>query len=83
VRPDHQIVFKEWKGSQEFVVQYSAKRAADFLPGMLMCATFVTLSNKRSFVTDCGYIFPSLYNAHMTSKEDFGPYDPVNLVYSS
>lgn len=80
-RPDSKICFKEWRGSKQFTVQFSAKRAADFLPGMVMCATFVTLSDNTHFITDWGYTFPSFYAPYLTGPDDFGCYDRADLVY--
>jgi hypothetical protein len=81
VLPDHRIVFQEWRGTKHFTVQFSAKRAADFVPGMVMCASFVTLSDGRSFITDWGYVAPSYYTPYMTSEEEMGPYQCFELVY--
>jgi hypothetical protein len=81
VRPDNTILFQEWKGSQQFVVQFSARRAADFRPGQVICCTFVTLSNGAHFVTDWGYTFPTYYAHCLNSKQDFACYGKAQLLY--
>lgn len=81
MQPDHKIGFQEWQGSQHFTVQFTACRAADFIPGMVLSATVVTLSDGTSFMTDWNYVFPTYYVPHLTGKEDWDPYDPVDLVH--
>lgn len=81
VQPDHKIVFQELGGSRKFTIPFTEKRAADFLPGMVLCATFVTLSDGTVFVTDWGYIYPTFYAPRMDHEIDFGPFNLVQLVY--
>jgi hypothetical protein len=81
VRPDNTILFQEWKGSQQFTAQFSARRAADFRPGQVICCTFVTLSNGSHFVTDWGYTFPAYYAHCLTGKQDFACYGKAQLLY--
>jgi hypothetical protein len=54
VNPDHSVVFKQYGGQQTYTVPFSAKRAADLHPGMVMIVTLVTLSNGDMFATDWG-----------------------------
>jgi hypothetical protein len=54
VNPDNSVVFKQYGGEQTYSVPFSAKRAADILPGMVMIVTIVTLSNGDVFATDWG-----------------------------
>jgi hypothetical protein len=81
VRPDSKVVFHEFKGSRKFTVPFSAKRAADFIPGMVMSATLVRLSNGYTFATEWGYVYPTFW-IPFTNKAEFGPYDDVELVYA-
>lgn len=54
VNPDNSVVFKQYGGEQTYSVPFSAKRAADILPGMVMIATLVKLSNGDMYATDWG-----------------------------
>jgi hypothetical protein len=54
VNPDNSVVLKQYDGEQTYTVPFSAKRAADIQPGMVMIATLVTLSNGDIFATDWG-----------------------------
>lgn len=81
VRPDHQIDFREWQGSQRYTVQFSAYRAADFLPGMVLSATIVTLSDGTCFMADIGYCYPTYYVPHLAGREDFEAGTPADLVH--
>lgn len=80
---DHTVVLQELFSdtSRQVAVPFTAKRAADFRPGMAMGCTLVTLSDGSCFITDWGYVFPSFYAPLITSKEAFGPFDHPELVY--
>lgn len=80
VRHDNEIQFREWRGSKELSVKFMS-RAQDFLPGMVVRATFVTLSNGTHFMTDWGYVFATFYTPYLTSTDDFGWYDRAELLY--
>lgn len=81
VNADHSVVFKQLGGDETYTIPFSAKRAPDFRPGMVMIATFVTLSNGDMFATDWGYVYPTYYAPVMDHKYDFGPLENVQLVY--
>lgn len=81
VNPDNSVVFKQYGGEQTYTVPFSAKRAADIQPGMVMIATLVTLSNGDIFATDWGYVYPTYYAPVMDHAYDFGPNKNVQLVY--
>lgn len=81
VNPDSSITFRQYQGTQEYTIPFSEKRAGDFLPGMLMIATFVTLSDGTQYVTDWGYVYPTFYAPAMDHAFDFGPNGNVQLVY--
>ncbi|KAF6255483.1 hypothetical protein COO60DRAFT_1535092 [Scenedesmus sp. NREL 46B-D3] len=81
VNPDNSVVFKQYGGEQTYSVPFSAKRAADILPGMVMIATLVKLSNGDMYATDWGYVYPTYYAPVMDHAYDFGPNKNVQLVY--
>jgi hypothetical protein len=81
VRTDSTVVFKEQGGSKRFAVKFSSKRAADVLPGMLVMATIVELSDGNLFMTDWGYTYPSFYAAVADHKDNFGAIFTPSMVY--
>ena len=81
MNPDSSITFREYKGDQQYTIQFSEKRAADFLPGMVMIATFVTLSDGTQFATDWGYVYPTFYAHQMDHGQDFGYHGDAQPVY--
>jgi hypothetical protein len=48
------VVFKQYDGEETYTVPFSAKRAADIQPGMVMIVTLVKLSNGDLYATDWG-----------------------------
>eukprot|EP00879_Flechtneria_rotunda_P001274 GHRR01001422.1.p1 GENE.GHRR01001422.1~~GHRR01001422.1.p1 ORF type:complete len:307 (+),score=90.27 GHRR01001422.1:1674-2594(+) len=81
VNRDNSVVFKQLDTDKQFTIPFSAKRAADLLPGMVMIATLVTLSDGTMFATDWGYVYPTYYAPVMDHQVDFGPYGNVQLVH--
>lgn len=81
VNPDSSVTFRQYKGHSKYTIPFSEKRAADFIPGMIMIATFVTLSDGTQFVTDWGYVYPTYYAPLMDHAHDFGAVGNVQLVY--
>lgn len=81
VRPDNTVVFRAADGSgTQHEVPFSAKRAADVRPGMVMALTFVTLSDGTKYATDWGYIHPTYYAPVMDHVEVFGANHLVPLA---
>eukprot|EP00775_Hariotina_reticulata_P007001 gene7001-7215_t len=81
VKTDSTVVFKQKGGSKRFNVKLSSKRAADLLPGMLVMATIVELSDGSVFMTDWGYTYPTYYAPVADHQEDFGSHFLTPLVY--
>lgn len=81
MHPDSTITFRQYQGDQQYTIQFSKKRAADFLPGMVIMATFVELSDGTLYATDWGYVYPTFYAPQMDHANDYGEVGIVQLVY--
>eukprot|EP00775_Hariotina_reticulata_P006977 gene6977-7191_t len=81
VKTDSTVVLKQKGGSKRFNVKLSSKRAADLLPGMLVMATIVELSDGSVFMTGWGYTYPTYYAPVADHQEDFGSHFLTPLIY--
>ncbi|KAF8059999.1 hypothetical protein HT031_004937 [Scenedesmus sp. PABB004] len=83
VNADHSVTLTPHGGGASHTVPFSAKRAADLLPGQVIIVTLVHLSDGSVFATDWGYVWPTYYAPHMDHSHDFGPQGIVSLVYGA